>query len=61
MTDREKSEQALELAMEYGGFDGGDHKMWGFDQSVRTLAGAERDEQFRRAAGWDSGDEGVAS
>ncbi len=57
MTDREKIEPALEPAMQDGGFDGADHQMWVFDQIVRTLAGAERDEQ----AGWAGWDEGVAS
>lgn len=31
--------KALELAMEYGGIDGGHHKMWVIDQMVRALTG----------------------
>jgi hypothetical protein len=32
-------EEAIALAMEYGGRDGAHHKMWVIDQMVRVLAG----------------------
>lgn len=31
MNDIEKIEKAIEMAMEYGGFDGGHHKQWALD------------------------------
>ncbi len=31
--------EAIELAVQYGGIDGGHHKMWVLDQMVRVLAG----------------------
>ena len=31
--------QALEIARNYGGIDGGHHKMWVIDQMVRVLTG----------------------
>ena len=31
--------KALEIAMNYGGCDGGHHKMWVIDQMVRVLTG----------------------
>ncbi len=39
MNDEQKIEAALELAMTYGGIDGGHHKMWVIDQMVRALTG----------------------
>jgi hypothetical protein len=39
MTDAERIEKAIELAVQYGGIDGGHHKMWVIDQMVRVLAG----------------------
>lgn len=45
MSDRQSAEQrseaALEIANNYGGFDGAHHKMWVIDQMVRILAGDE--------------------
>jgi hypothetical protein len=39
MTDRERIEQALSIAVRYGGFDGEHHKAWAIDQMVRALTG----------------------
>jgi len=39
MTDAEKIEAAIQLAVTYGGFDGAHHKDWVIDQMVRALAG----------------------
>ena len=44
MTDAEKIEAAIDLAFQYGGIDGGHHKMWVIDQMVRILAGERYDE-----------------
>lgn len=35
----ERINQALEIADEYGGIDGGHHKQWVIDQMVRKLTG----------------------
>ena len=37
MTNREKIDKALAIAIKYGGFDGDDHKTWVIDQMVRAL------------------------
>ena len=37
-TDRQRIEEALELIWSYGGYDGGHHKQWVLDQTVRILA-----------------------
>lgn len=39
MTDKEKIEQALEIAFRYSQFDGENHKAWAIDQMVRALTG----------------------
>lgn len=39
MNDKEKIEKAIELAVQFGGFDGAHHKDWTIDQMVRILAG----------------------
>lgn len=39
MTETEKIEKALDLAMQYGGIDGDHHKMWVIDQMIRVLTG----------------------
>ena len=38
MTDKQKIDKALEIAWEYGQFDGAHHKMWVIDQMVRVLS-----------------------
>lgn len=45
MTESERINEAIELAVRYGGFDGAHHKDWVIDQMVRILAG-ERYEQI---------------
>ena len=39
MKKKERINQALDIAMNYGGYDGGHHKMWTIDQMVRALCG----------------------
>jgi hypothetical protein len=60
----EKIEKAIEMAMEYGGFDGGHHKQWALDQVVRILAGEKYEqvvadykagEDGPETYGWDEG------
>lgn len=38
MTNEQKIKKALEIAWEYGQFDGAHHKMWVIDQMVRVLS-----------------------
>lgn len=49
MSETERINKAIELAVRYGGFDGDHHKAWVIDQMVRVLAG-ERYEQIVREA-----------
>ena len=39
MCDKARIQRAIGIAMSYGGFDGGHHKMWTIDQMVRALTG----------------------
>jgi hypothetical protein len=39
MTNEERIEKAIELAVRYGWIDGGHHKAWVIDQVIRILAG----------------------
>ncbi len=49
MTETERINEAIELAVRYGGIDGSHHKDWVIDQMVRILAG-ERYTQIVREA-----------
>lgn len=49
VSEKERINEAIELAVRYGGFDGDHHKAWVIDQMVRVLAG-ERYEQIVREA-----------
>lgn len=39
MTEKERIEKAIKLAVQYGGIDGDHHKSWAIDQMVRALTG----------------------
>ena len=41
LTDSDRIEKAIELAVQYGGIDGSHHKAWVIDQMVRILAGKD--------------------
>ena len=62
----EKIEQAIDLAVQYGGIDGAHHKAWVIDQMVRVLAGDEYDALVANAKDGEDGpdtyewDEGIA-
>ena len=43
MENEQRIKQALELIANYGGIDGGHHKMWVLDQVVRILTEQEYD------------------
>ena len=49
VSEKERINEAIELAVRYGGFDGDHHKAWVIDQMVRVLAG-ERYEQIVQEA-----------
>lgn len=57
---------ALELAENYGGFDGAHHKMWVIDQMVRALTGDGYGAWVRKYQNGEDGpntyewDEGIA-
>jgi len=64
--DEERIEKAIELAVQYGGFDGVHHKAWVIDQMVRILAGDDYDQLVTDAKDGEDGpetydwDEGIA-
>lgn len=55
MTDTEKIEKAIELAVMYGGIDGAHHKTWVIDQMVRALAGDKYDKIVADACAGEDG------
>lgn len=65
-TPVERIEQAIDLAVQYGGFDGAHHKTWVIDQMVRVLAGGDYDAIVANAKDGEDGpdtyewDEGIA-
>ena len=62
----ERIEQAIDLAVQYGGIDGAHHKSWVIDQLVRALAGEEYEALVANAKAGEYGpdtyewDEGIA-
>lgn len=42
MTERERIDRAIDVAVRYGGFDGAHHKAWVIDQMVRELTGCPK-------------------
>lgn len=44
MTDKEKIENAIDVAYNYAQIDGGHHKMWVIDQMMRCLLGDKYEE-----------------
>lgn len=66
LTDSDRIEKAIELAVQYGGIDGSHHKAWVIDQMVRILAGDDYERIVAEAKNGDDGpdtydwDEGIA-
>lgn len=62
----ERVQQAIDLAVRYGGIDGDHHKSWVIDQMVRALAGADYEAIVADAKSGEDGpetyawDEGIA-
>lgn len=57
MTEAERIEKAIELAVQYGNIDGAHHKMWVIDQMVRVLAGEDYDRIVTEAKAGENGPE----
>jgi hypothetical protein len=57
MTDAEAIEQAIELAVRFGGIDGDHHKAWVIDQMIRILAREKYDDIVREARAGEDGPE----
>lgn len=55
MSDEEKIQAAIDLAVKYGGIDGAHHKDWVIDQMVRALAGEKYEEIVREACDGEDG------
>jgi hypothetical protein len=55
MTPEQRIAKAVNIASEYGGIDGGHHKMWVIDQILRVLLDANYDEYIK---GWCAGEDG---
>lgn len=66
MTDADRIEAAIELAVRYGGIDGDHHKAWVIDSMVRMLAGDRYEQIVADAKDGEDGpetydwDEGIA-
>jgi hypothetical protein len=64
--EQRRIQQALDIALEYGGFDGGHHKAWVIDQMVRALTGQGYSLFIKNACDGEDGpntytwDEGIA-
>lgn len=55
MTDAEKIEKAIKIGLDWGGIDGGHHKMWTIDQMLRVLLGDKYEEEIKK---WEDGEDG---
>ena len=63
---KKRIDEAIEVAVQYGGIDGAHHKTWVIDQMVRALAGDDYDRIVAEACDGEDGpdtyewDEGIA-
>jgi hypothetical protein len=57
MSEQDKIQKALDLAVQYGGTDGDHHKAWVIDQIVRILAGDKYDALIAEACDGEDGPE----
>lgn len=66
MNNEQKIEEAINMAVKYGGIDGAHHKDWVIDQMVRILAGDNYEKIIAEAKAGEDGpdtyswDEGIA-
>lgn len=61
LADREElvrqGDRAIDLAIRYGGIDGGHHKMWVIDQMLRALTGVSYEQIIRESCDGEDGPE----
>lgn len=55
MTEQERIDAAVEVAIRYGGIDGAHHKAWVIDQMLRHLLGGSYDEVIAESCLDDDG------
>ena len=55
MSDKETIDKAIDMILDWGGIDGGHHKQWTLDQTLRVLAGDRYDDLIKD---WESGEDG---
>lgn len=55
MSETERINEAIDLAVRYGGIDGDHHKAWVIDQMIRILAGERYDQIVREACDGEDG------
>ena len=55
MTDAERIQSAIDIAVQYGGIDGNHHKAWVIDQMVRALTGDHYDTLVAEACDGEDG------
>lgn len=66
MDNEQKIDEAINMAVRYGGIDGAHHKAWVIDQMVRILAGDNYEKIVAEAKAGEDGpdtydwDEGIA-
>ena len=56
-TNQDKINEAIEMAVRFGGIDGDHHKAWVIDQMVRILAGDTYDQVVTDAKAGEDGPE----
>lgn len=57
MTDTQRIERAILIAVQWGSISGDHHKAWVIDQMVRALAGERYEEVVREAKAGEDGPE----
>lgn len=55
MTDREKIDEAVGVAIQYGQIDGAHHRVWVIDQMLRLLLGEKYDAVIAEANDGEDG------
>jgi hypothetical protein len=56
-TNEDRIQQAINLAISYGGIDGSHHKTWVIDQMLRVLTGNLYDKSIAEARSGEDGPE----
>lgn len=56
-TNQDIMEEAIDVAVKYGGIDGDHHKAWVIDQMVRILAGERYNDIVKEACDGENGPE----